>query len=166
VGGSGVGQVDLGGVPRRVAVLAAAVALVASGCVPALTPTPTPTPRSAAASSPPGGWPPAPLAPAPTVAGDPTSGRNDYLATGCGGCHTIRGVVAATGVAGPNLTNVVLRPTLAGDAIPMTPENLARWLLDPSALKPDTPMPNVGLTEEQARDITAFLYSQPYNPGP
>jgi cytochrome c1 len=68
-------------------------------------------------------------------------------------------------VAAPNLTNVVLRPTLAGETIPMSPDTLRRWLLDPPALKPGTPMPRLGLTDDQARDLAAFLYSQPYNPG-
>ena len=106
------------------------------------------------------------LTPAPNVAGDPERGRQLFLATGCGGCHSLRGLPTASGVAGPNLTNVVLRPTLAGSAIPMTPDNLTAWLLDPSSLEPSTPMPAVGLMPEQARDIAAFLYSQPSNPLP
>ena len=102
----------------------------------------------------------------PGVAGDPVSGRQLFATTGCGGCHTLYGLPGAAGVVGQNLTNVVVRPTLAGEAIPMTPANLMRWLLDPPALKPGTSMPRVGLTEAQARDLTAFLYSQPLNPAP
>jgi cytochrome c len=104
------------------------------------------------------------LTPAPNVPGSAESGRRLFLAKGCGGCHTLRGVLTGTGVVGPNLTNVVLRPTLAGDTIPMSPETLTRWLLDPPALKPDTAMPRLGLAEQEARDLTAFLYSQPYTP--
>jgi cytochrome c1 len=70
----------------------------------------------------------------------------------------------ATGVAGPNLSNVALRPTLAGETIPMTPATLAAFLLEPAAVKPGSPMPSVGLTDQEARDLAAFLYSQPYNP--
>jgi cytochrome c1 len=73
-------------------------------------------------------------------------------------------VPGASGVAGPNLTNVVLRPTLAGQTIPMSPQNMQRWLLDPHSLKPDTSMPNVGLSAQEAQDLTAFLFSEPYNP--
>jgi cytochrome c1 len=97
------------------------------------------------------------------VAGDPGRGRQLFLAAGCGGCHTLYGLPDATGVAGPNLTNVTLRPTLAGETLPMSPDSLSRWLVDPPALKPDARMPRLGLTPQQAQDLTAFLYSQPYN---
>jgi cytochrome c1 len=71
----------------------------------------------------------------------------------------------ATGAIGPNLTNMVLRPTLAGDQIQTTPENLARWIVNPVAMKPDTKMPALGVSDQEARDLAAFLYSLPYNPG-
>ena len=35
----------------------------------------------------------------------------------------------------------------------------------PAALKPDTTMPKLGLSPEEARDLVAYLYSQPFNPG-
>jgi cytochrome c1 len=100
------------------------------------------------------------------VPGDPTNGRRLFVVAGCGGCHTLPGLPEASGVAGPNVTNVVLRPTLAGAYIPMSPDNLTAWLLDPATLKPGTTMPSVGLNQDEARDLTAFLYSQPYNPPP
>lgn len=83
---------------------------------------------------------------------------------GCGTCHTVRGVPGATGVAGPNLTNIAVKPTLAGDTIQNSPDNMTRWIMNPPALKAGTLMPQIpGLTEQQARDLTAFLYSQPHN---
>lgn len=135
-----------------------AIALVLAACTPAsadtrpaLRPSPDPLPRRA-------------LTPAPGVPGDPAAGRRLFLSAGCGGCHTLTELPTATGVAGPNLANVTLRPTLAGDSIPMTPDTLARFLLQPDALEPGSPMPNVGLTPDEARDLAAFLYSGPYNP--
>ena len=104
------------------------------------------------------------LTPAPGVAGDPDVGRGLMHTKGCAGCHTLSGVPGATGVAGPNLTNIALRPTLAGDSIPNSPDMLRRWLLDPPSVKPGTTMPNLGLTEQEARDLVAFLESQPHNP--
>ena len=101
---------------------------------------------------------------APEAPGDPSEGRRLFVSTGCAGCHTVRTVPAATGVSGPNLTNVVLRPTLAGETVPMTPGTLVGFLLEPSTVKPGTAMPDVGLTAEEAQHITAFLSSQPYNP--
>jgi cytochrome c1 len=74
----------------------------------------------------------------------------------------VAGVPDANGTAGPNLTNVTLRPTLAGDSIPASPATLVRWLLDPQSVKPGATMPSVGLTTQQAQDLAAFLYSQPY----
>jgi cytochrome c1 len=127
------------------------------GCGPAATPTATPRAGSPEPE-------PARLTPAPNVPGDATNGRRLVIGKGCGGCHTVRGVADATGVVGPNLTNVALRPTLAAETIQNSPENMVRWIMDPPALKPGTAMPKLGLTEEEARDITALLYSQPYNP--
>lgn len=105
------------------------------------------------------------LVPAPGIAGNPEAGRRLFVTTSCAGCHTVYGLPQATGVVGPVLSNVVLRPTLAGQVIPMTPQNMVRWLLNPTSLKPDTNMPSVGLTVQQAQDLTAYLYSMPYNPG-
>ena len=65
----------------------------------------------------------------------------------------------ATGVAGPNLTNVALRPTLAGEQIPNTPETLARWIHDPPAVDAKTAMPNLGVKDEDLKDIACYLYT-------
>jgi cytochrome c len=126
-----------------------------------------PLPNALAPTAPSAAQPtPVHLTPAPSIVGDPEAGRRLFASTGCGGCHTIAGIPAATGIAGPNLTNVALRPTLAGESIPLTPETLRRWLLEPSSVKPTASMPSVGLTPQQAQDLTAFLFSQPYNRQP
>jgi len=109
------------------------------------------------------------LTPAPaagdqvSLVGDPNRGRQLFVAAGCAGCHTVEGVPGASGAAGPNLTNVTLRSTLAGETIPTSPSTLVRWLIDPQSVKPGAAMPSVGLTAQQAQDLAAFLYSQPYN---
>ena len=141
-----------------------ALALVSGGCggvVPPGQPTPTPTGSQSFGQS-----APRILTPAPDVPGDPAVGERLIQEKGCGGCHTLSGVPGATGVAGPNLTNIALRPTLAGETLPNSPEVLQRWLLDPSALKPGTSMPKLGLTPQDARDLVAFLESQPHTPEP
>jgi len=72
--------------------------------------------------------------------------------------------VQASGVIGPNLTNITLRPTLGGGAIQNTPENLARWIKNAPSVKPGIAMPAFeSLTDQQVRDLAAFLYSVPYN---
>ena len=147
---------------RRTAIVVAVLAtLGAAGCTAPLAPPATPTPRVPTA-----GAPVVRLTPAPGVAGDAELGRQLFASTGCGGCHTLSGVDGASGLAGPLLANVVLRPTLAGETIPMSPETMTRWLLDPPALKPGTSMPSVGLTDAEARAITAYLYSLPTTPLP
>ena len=40
-----------------------------------------------------------------------------------------------------------------------TPENMVRWLRNPQEVDSLTAMPNVGLTEDDARDITSYLYT-------
>lgn len=145
------------------AVLAALQLGLATGCG---------TGRAAEAAPAPGhstsrvATPPARPTPPPGVPGDPSEGARLFMSAGCAGCHTLRGTPAASGVAGPNLTNIVLRPTLAGETIPMTPATLAAFLRDPSAVEPGTSMPSVGLTPAEAEHLAAFLYSQPYNPSP
>src|SRR5689334_13664297 len=142
-------------------VMPAIVMAACGGVVPAGQPTPTPSGTNSFGQS-----APRVLTPAPEISGDPNTGKQLILAKGCGGCHTISGVPGATGVAGPNLTNIALRPTLAGESIPNSPEMLEQWLLNPPAMKPGTTMPNVGLTQQEAVDLTAFLESQPHNAPP
>jgi cytochrome c1 len=133
----------------------AGLALVA--CGPPL-PTTTPTPLAAPADP----TPPAPTPMPGLQLGNPMQGRSLFQDKGCAGCHTLDGDASASGIAGPNLTNVGLRPTLAGETLPNSPEMLVRWLLDPAALKPGTRMPNVGLSQQEAQDVAAFLLSQPF----
>jgi cytochrome c1 len=77
---------------------------------------------------------------------------------GCGGCHVVPGVTGAVGTVGPNLGGVASRPTIAGGALPNNgPEDLQKWILDPPSLKPGTQMPKLGLTNDEAQAIAAFL---------
>jgi cytochrome c len=98
------------------------------------------------------------------VPGDPNNGLVLFSSKGCGTCHTVLPLPNAAGAVGPNLTNMVLRPTIAGDQIQNTPDNMARWIMDPQAMKPGTQMQALGVTTPEARDLAAFLYSLPYNP--
>jgi cytochrome c1 len=85
-------------------------------------------------------------------------GKQLILAKGCGGCHTIPGLAGATGEFGPDLGGVGARPRVANGAVPHAgPADLERWILDPSALKPGTQMPRLGLTRPEAAAIVSFL---------
>jgi cytochrome c oxidase subunit 2 len=85
------------------------------------------------------------------------AGLEVYRRAACVGCHTVRGVSA--GVAGPDLTHFGARKTIAGGMLPNTPENLARWLRDPLAVKPGSLMPALGLSDRDVAALVAYLRS-------
>jgi cytochrome c1 len=78
----------------------------------------------------------------------------------CGSCHEIPGVPSAAARMGPPLAAFGKRSYIAGE-VPNTPGMLVRWLQDPQSLVPDTRMPDMGVTEADARDIAAYLLSLP-----
>ena len=59
--------------------------------------------------------------------------------------------------AGPDLTHVASRRTLAADTIANTPELMTEWLRDPDEVKEGTTMPAPELTESEIRDLVAYL---------
>jgi cytochrome c len=89
---------------------------------------------------------------------DPGRGRQDIQSYGCGACHVIPGVTAARGMVGPPLTNWARRGVIAGH-MANTPDNLVRWIENPPAVEKGTLMPDLGVSEGQARDIAAYLYT-------
>jgi mono/diheme cytochrome c family protein len=90
--------------------------------------------------------------------GDAERGRQLIRYYGCGACHRIEGIQGARGVVGPPLLDYAQRTMLAG-RMPNVPRNLVPWLIDPPALAPQTGMPNLGVSEAQARDIATYLYT-------
>jgi cytochrome c2 len=93
-----------------------------------------------------------------TYGGDLERGRAAIQRYGCGGCHTITAIRNANGLVGPPLDGIANRVYIAGVAL-NTPDEMIAWIRDPHAIDAKTAMPNVGVTYEDARDITAFLYS-------
>lgn len=93
-----------------------------------------------------------------TDIGDSDQGKELIRQVGCGACHQIPGIDNARGQVGPPLKAVAERHYIAG-VLQNTPDNMIRWLLDPQAIIPGNAMPDTGLNEEQARHITAYLYS-------
>jgi cytochrome c1 len=88
--------------------------------------------------------------------GNPHQGKKLIVSYGCGSCHTIPGVYQARGVVGPPLYFFGRRTMIAGE-LPNTPQNLVRWLKNPPAVEPGTAMPDLGLNQDQAQDIAAYL---------
>jgi cytochrome c len=95
----------------------------------------------------------------PTVpGGDARLGARLVQQFQCGACHVIPEIAAAQGRAGPTLEAFGRRSFIAG-SIPNVPDALARWIVDPHAMKPDTTMPAMGVSEPEARHMAAFLYT-------
>ena len=88
--------------------------------------------------------------------GDPDRGRLLLRQFGCGTCHAIPGVAAATGRHGPPLEAVGRRAYIAG-GLPNTPGNMARFIMKPQAVDPRTKMPDLQVGEAHARDMVAYL---------
>jgi cytochrome c2 len=88
--------------------------------------------------------------------GDARQGRQAFDIYGCGACHVIPGVPGANGAAGPPLTAFARRRFIAG-SLPNTPGNLIAWLVDPQSIEPGTAMPNLGVSEYNARHMAAYL---------
>jgi len=90
-------------------------------------------------------------------AGDAATGMIALQQYACATCHRIPGVVGAAADVGPPLEGVAGRAYLAG-RLPNTPDNLVRWIRDPKAVSPTTLMPDLGVSEQHARDMAAYLY--------
>ena len=81
---------------------------------------------------------------------------------GCLACHSVGGIEGAVSRVGPNLTHLKARDRFAGYTIENTPENLRKWVDDPSAMKPMRPdkgtgMPDQNLSREELDQVTAYL---------
>lgn len=88
---------------------------------------------------------------------DADRGRTLMVEYGCGACHRIPGVRNARTMVGPPLDAYAQRGYVAG-VLPNRPANLIAWLRDPPAISPNTAMPNLGLSSDEARDMAAYLY--------
>jgi cytochrome c len=89
---------------------------------------------------------------------EPERGRAAMARYGCGACHVIPGVAGARGRVGPKLDDFAAQIYIAGQ-LSNRPENLVAWLQNPEPFSPGTAMPNLGVSEAEARDMAAFLYS-------
>lgn len=93
-----------------------------------------------------------------TGGGNAWAGRNAIRKYGCYSCHTIAGIPEARGLVGPPLNGVATRQYIAGQ-LPNSAANLMRWIEHPHQVAPHTLMPEMGVTEQDSRDIAAYLYT-------
>jgi cytochrome c len=90
--------------------------------------------------------------------GEPARGHEAIGRYGCATCHTIPGVDGARGQVGPSLAGIAVRSYLAGK-LPNTPPNMIKWIREPQEVQPGTAMPELGVTEQDGKDIAAYLYT-------
>jgi cytochrome c oxidase subunit II len=86
-------------------------------------------------------------------------GQSLFLATGCGACHTVRGTSAA-GTLGPDLTHIGARRSVGIDTLPLTRENLVRFITDGQHVKSGNLMPEFRVLQPPELDaLTTYLLS-------
>ena len=90
------------------------------------------------------------------VTGDAAAGAALIVKLGCGSCHDIPGIVDAHGMVGPPLAHVDRRQFIAG-MLRNTPDNMASWLRFPQHIVPGNAMPDLAISDHDARQITAYL---------
>jgi cytochrome c len=90
--------------------------------------------------------------------GDPERGRQAFVDYGCTACHIIPGVRQGRGVIGPPLDNWGERTIIAGQ-FPNEAQNLISWLMAPQAMIPGSAMPDMGVTWQDAKDMSAYLFN-------
>lgn len=88
--------------------------------------------------------------------GDPQRGKAAIQKYGCAACHTIDGI-SSEALVGPGLTRMAGRNYLAGN-MPNNPVNMIRFIQHPRQVHDDTAMPEMGVTDQDARDMAAYLY--------
>jgi cytochrome c oxidase subunit 2 len=96
--------------------------------------------------------------PAVEATGEAAAGQEIFMTGQCITCHTIDGTIAQ-GVLGPNLTHFGSRRGIAGLTLENTPENLARWLAEPQAVKPLNKMVINKLSQDEIEALVQYLSS-------
>jgi cytochrome c2 len=95
---------------------------------------------------------------APARAADRYAEAKAIISAQCASCHRVPGVPGATGDVGPSLRGIAKQQIIAG-RLANTRANMVRWLMHPQQVAPGNGMPEMGLTQDQASKIAAFLYT-------
>jgi cytochrome c len=95
----------------------------------------------------------------PLTGGNPRVGQQLVARYGCAACHEIKGIAHADSKVGPSLTEMRDQSYVAG-VVPNTAANLIRWIQHPREVDPKTAMPDLGVSQAEARDMAAYLYNQ------
>lgn len=92
----------------------------------------------------------------PPADGPALEGKEVFARYGCGACHTVRGT-NHTGTAGPDLTHLASRRTLAAGLLENRRGQLAGWVVDPQGVKPGNLMPPTSLDGGELAALLAYL---------
>lgn len=87
---------------------------------------------------------------------DIARGRQLVVDKGCAACHTFPDVKWPRGRLGPSLANFGRQGLIAG-RLPNQPGVLMEFVRDAPALVPGTAMPAIPMSDQEARDVTAYL---------
>lgn len=82
-----------------------------------------------------------------------TSGERLFTTKACIGCHILKGHPGADGTMGQDLSKFFKAKP------PRDPKALAAFIQDPRSERPDTPMPSIGLSKEEAEALTTYVLS-------
>jgi cytochrome c len=93
------------------------------------------------------------------VQGDPERGKIAVTQYACQSCHLIPGVPGSKVYVGRPLEDMARRKVLAG-ALANDQAGLVRWIRDPQSVDPNTAMPDMGVSERDALDISAYLLTR------
>jgi len=91
--------------------------------------------------------------------GSVTAGKLAYRRYGCGGCHALDSITGVNGMVGPSLAKIATRSEIAGH-FANTPQNMMQWLQHPQQMLPGNGMPDMAMTDNDARNIAAYLYTK------
>lgn len=83
-------------------------------------------------------------------------GREVFLTGPCAMCHAIGGTPAGSH-AGPDLTHLASRRTIAAGTLPNTRGALAGWIVDPQRIKPGSKMPPNQLKPQDLDALLTYL---------
>jgi cytochrome c oxidase subunit II len=103
-------------------------------------------------------------APDQPASAEAKAGEKVFKDAPCAICHEIKGISGfskeyAGKFRGPDLTHFGSRTTLAAGLMPNTPQDLAKWIEDPRAIKPGVNMPTLGVRGKDLDDLVAYLES-------
>jgi cytochrome c oxidase subunit 2 len=85
-------------------------------------------------------------------------GKEVFLTGQCAMCHSIEGTAAGSH-AGPDLTHLASRRTIAAGTLPNTRGALAGWIVDPQQVKPGNHMPPNMLRPQDLDALLTYLQS-------